>query len=79
MTSCWQSRRRRTLHQPEVLQKQVHRMLADSRSQALVDNFAGQWLFIRNVTTHQPSPEIAVPLRRQPAPGLRAGNEAVLR
>jgi hypothetical protein len=49
---------KKTLHQPEVLQKQVHRMLADSRSQALVDNFAGQWLFIRNVTTHQPSPEI---------------------
>lgn len=49
---------KKTLHQPEVLQKQVHRMLADSRSQALVDNFAGQWLFIRNVSTHQPSPEI---------------------
>jgi mono/diheme cytochrome c family protein len=49
---------KKTLHQPEALQKQVHRMLADSRSQALVDNFAGQWLFIRNVTTHQPSPEI---------------------
>ena len=49
---------KKTLHQPEVLQKQVRRMLADSRSQALVDNFAGQWLFIRNVTTHQPSPEI---------------------
>jgi len=49
---------KKTLHQPEVLQKQVHRMLADARSQALVDNFAGQWLFIRNVTTHQPSPEI---------------------
>jgi len=49
---------KKSLHQPEVMQKQVHRMLADSRSQALVDNFAGQWLFIRNVTTHQPSPEI---------------------
>ncbi|HEX3638562.1 MAG TPA: DUF1592 domain-containing protein, partial [Paraburkholderia sp.] len=48
----------KSLHQPEVLKQQVHRMLADSRSQALVDNFAGQWLFIRNVTTHQPSPEI---------------------
>jgi hypothetical protein len=32
-------------------------MLADPRSQALVDNFAGQWLFIRNVAAHQPSPE----------------------
>ena len=33
-------------------------MLADPRSQALVDNFAGQWLFIRNVAVHQPSPEV---------------------
>jgi hypothetical protein len=45
------------LHKPEVLQQQVRRMLADRRSQALVDNFAGQWLFIRNVAGHQPSPE----------------------
>jgi len=45
------------LHKPEVLHQQVRRMLADPRSQALVDNFAGQWLFIRNVAGHQPSPE----------------------
>jgi mono/diheme cytochrome c family protein len=49
---------KKSLHQPEVLQQQVRRMLADSRSQALVDNFAGQWLFIRNVAVHQPSPEV---------------------
>ncbi len=46
-----------TLHQPEVMQQQVKRMLADPKSQALVDNFAGQWLQVRNVQTHQPSPE----------------------
>ena len=45
------------LRKPEVLQQQVRRMLADPRSQALVDNFAGQWLHIRNVNGHQPSPE----------------------
>ena len=45
------------LHRPEVIQQQVRRMLADQRSQALVDNFAGQWLHVRNVQTHQPSPE----------------------
>ena len=49
---------KKNLHQPEVLQRQVRRMLADARSQALVDNFAGQWLFIRNVAVHLPSPEI---------------------
>ena len=47
-----------TLHTPEVLQAQVRRMLADPRAQALVDNFAGQWLHIRNVSGFQPSPEL---------------------
>ena len=46
------------LHTPEVLRQQVRRMLADRRSQALVDNFAGQWLHIRNVDGFQPSPEL---------------------
>ena len=46
------------LHDPDVLQGQVQRMLADPRSQALVDNFAGQWLHIRNVAGFQPSPEL---------------------
>ncbi|MCA9681377.1 MAG: DUF1592 domain-containing protein, partial [Myxococcales bacterium] len=35
------------LSQPAVLEQQVDRMLADPRSEALVDNFAGQWLYIR--------------------------------
>jgi mono/diheme cytochrome c family protein len=48
---------KKTLSKPEVLQQQVKRMLADSRSQALVENFAGQWLHVRNVAMHQPSPE----------------------
>ena len=49
---------KKNLSKPEVLQQQVRRMLADPRSQALVDNFAGQWLHIRNVAMHQPSPEV---------------------
>ncbi len=49
---------KKTLQRPDVLQQQVRRMLADPRSQALVDNFAGQWLHIRNVAGHQPSPEV---------------------
>ena len=47
-----------TLHDPEVLREQVWRMLADRRSQALVDDFAGQWLHIRNVEGFRPSPEL---------------------
>ena len=37
------------LRKPAVLTKQVTRMLQDQRSEALIDNFAGQWLFLRNV------------------------------
>src|SRR5438477_3097814 len=33
-------------------------MLADPRSDALVSNFAGQWLQIRNVDGFRPSPEL---------------------
>src|SRR5207302_901395 len=41
--------RRETLRKDGELEKQVRRMLADSKSQALVDNFAEQWLQIRNL------------------------------
>jgi len=37
------------LRQPGVLEAQVRRMLADRRSTALVENFAGQWLQLRNL------------------------------
>ncbi len=37
------------LREPEVLSAQVHRMLSDDRSDALVDNFTGQWLQLRNL------------------------------
>ncbi|NVB42580.1 DUF1592 domain-containing protein [Pseudenhygromyxa sp. WMMC2535] len=35
------------LQDQQVLEQQVDRMLADSKSEALVENFAGQWLYIR--------------------------------
>jgi mono/diheme cytochrome c family protein len=37
------------LTDPLMLEQQVRRMLADVRSQALVDNFAAQWLHLRNL------------------------------
>ena len=37
-----------------VLEQQVRRMLRDPRAQQLVANFFGQWLQLRNVTTHRP-------------------------
>jgi hypothetical protein len=42
------------LRDPVVLEGQVRRMLADARSKALVDNFAGQWLYLRNVRSISP-------------------------
>jgi mono/diheme cytochrome c family protein len=42
------------LKQPEVLEKQVRRMMADARSESLVNNFAAQWLFLRDVEVKQP-------------------------
>jgi hypothetical protein len=42
------------LREPAVLQAQVKRMLADSRSSALVKNFASQWLFLRNIARIAP-------------------------
>jgi hypothetical protein len=44
------------LKEPAALAQQVKRMLADSRSTALVTNFAGQWLYLRNMRTHAPDP-----------------------
>jgi len=44
------------LSQPEVLERQVRRMLADERATALVDNFAGQWLHFRNIEGSYPDP-----------------------
>ena len=37
------------LKDPSVLRTQARRMLADSRASALVQNFAAQWLYLRNV------------------------------
>src|SRR4029434_2955908 len=39
-----------------VLNQQVSRMLAGPKSRSLVDNFAGQWLHLRNVATWRPDP-----------------------
>ncbi|PWU06389.1 MAG: hypothetical protein C5B51_12415 [Terriglobia bacterium] len=42
------------LHNPAVLEQQVRRMLLDSRSQALVENFADQLLYLRNLPATSP-------------------------
>jgi mono/diheme cytochrome c family protein len=42
------------LHDRAALEKQVNRMLADPRARALTDNFAGQWLYLRNLDHQRP-------------------------
>jgi hypothetical protein len=44
------------LHKTIVLKQQVQRMLADPRARALVTNFFGQWLMIRNMEAVRPDP-----------------------
>ena len=46
-----------TLSRPAVLDAQVKRMLRDPRANALAENFAGQWLEIRNLDTIKPDPD----------------------
>ena len=43
------------LGSPEGLEQQVRRMLADPRSKSLIDNFAAQWLHLRNLDAIRPN------------------------
>ena len=46
------------LAEPAVLDQQVRRMIADPRSRALIYNFAGQWLYLRNMQLVMPDPDM---------------------
>jgi mono/diheme cytochrome c family protein len=43
------------LSQPATLGRQVRRMLAHPKAEAMVDNFGGQWLQLRNLRNKQPN------------------------
>jgi hypothetical protein len=45
------------LAEPEVLEAEVRRMLADAKSLALIDNFASQWLYLRELESIDPDAE----------------------
>ena len=47
-----------TLKDPAVLDQQVRRLLDDPRADSLVSNFAGQWLYIRNLALQKPDPDV---------------------
>jgi mono/diheme cytochrome c family protein len=46
------------LKDPNVLAARVRRMMADARAKALVENFAGQWLVLRNIRDAAPDPDL---------------------
>jgi hypothetical protein len=46
------------LSQPDELDRQTRRMLADARSYNLATNFAGQWLQLRNLESFTPNPRL---------------------
>lgn len=45
-----------TLQQSSVLREQVERMLAHPNANAFIENFVGQWLYLRNLDGHYPLP-----------------------
>ncbi|WP_339723319.1 DUF1592 domain-containing protein [uncultured Paraglaciecola sp.] len=55
------------LREPNILRQQIKRMLESQKAQALTDNFAGQWLYLRNLPHHFPDvfafPQFTIPLR----------------
>ena len=71
------------LKDPAVLDREVRRMLADPRSQALVSNFAGQWLHLRNVWSLLPNsdefPDFDDNLRQASATETELFFESVMR
>jgi hypothetical protein len=46
------------LNNPATIEQQVKRMLADPRGEAMVKNFAGQWLYLRNLQKTWPNPDV---------------------
>ena len=46
------------LSDPQQLDRQVRRMLADPRAQTLASNFAGQWLTLEEIDAIQPDPTL---------------------
>lgn len=46
------------LKDEKVLEDQVRRMLGDPKARALVENFAGQWLQLRNLRNFTPDPKL---------------------
>jgi hypothetical protein len=71
------------LHEHAVLEQQVRRMLVDPRADALIENFAAQWLFLRNLKNFAPDlqtfPDFDDNLRRAMEEETRLFFQSVIR
>lgn len=47
-----------TLSRPEVIKAQVERLLTDPKGKRFAENFAGQWLELRNINATSPDPQL---------------------
>ena len=63
------------LKDPAVLGREVERMLADPRSEALTQNFAGQWLQLRNLDVARPGDPFSLTFDDSLRQGLRQETE----
>ena len=68
---------------PATLEAQVTRMLDDPRSKAFVNNFAGQWLYLRNLAQVRPDPDLFPTFNASLSEGFRTETnlfvEAIMR
>lgn len=56
--ALFEAARNGELHEPEQLTRQAQRMLMDPKAAALVQNFAGQWLQLRDLDVLSPDPAL---------------------
>jgi cytochrome c551/c552 len=71
------------LHDHAVLEQQIRRMLIDPRADALIENFAAQWLFLRNLKNFAPDlqtfPDFDDNLRRSMEEETRLFFQSIIR
>lgn len=70
---------RKKLHTPQQLAAEAKRMLADPKSQALITNFVGQWLQLRDLETLSPDPKRFPDFDHQLRQSMRRETELLFR